>query len=349
MGRLRFLIALLVLPLSAAAIVAPRYIADPYGVFHGAEETTSKRINLRVAKQRWLSKHCGEYEGYIFGNSRATGYETRMLSEVYGVDFYNMTVPTESWRGIQARTDWLIDHCDPKIFVVTLDPGATRFPFFTRDYARLEPPALSGRPAIRFYADYLRAPLSKAVNDAGTAPRGYVYEPATGHWRYPEAEAARNAGEEAFPWRGCSNQASRPYRARHYRSQDRIMRWIQRRAINADIDLVWVVHPLGAPILNQQGKEVYLKWTDAMLARTEELVFLGGYHEFAEDPLNYWDDSHFRPSATADLYRQAIEGPVSRNMVGVWTPERRNALRAKINRSYAAHIAACNAQAGREK
>ena len=47
--------------------------------------------------------------------------------------------------------------------------------------------------------------------------------------------------------------------------------------------------------------------------------------------------------------RQAIEGPVSRNMVGVWTPERRNALRAKINRSYAAHIAACNAQAGREK
>lgn len=343
MGWTRFLIAAALVPLAVMAVVAPRYIIDPYGVFHPPQTETAKHVNLRYVKQRWLDDHCGDYGGFVFGNSRANGYETAALEEIYGTQFFNMTVPTESWRGIKVRAEWILDHCAPEIFVVPLGPGATRYPFFTEDYARIEPARFTGSSEWRLRADYLRAPMPAVLNNEKAGGRGYSYDPATGHWRYPLSEESRASGRRIPSIEECPLEGQvRNYTPRRYVNQYRVMADLEERAAARGVKIVWIVNPLSAAILRRQGAQLYVDWVDAILKQTGEIVFLGGYNAFTTNSLNYWDNSHFRPSMTGDFLKEAMK---SRNdaMNGVWTADHSEELRRALSRNLAERSAKCRA------
>lgn len=340
----RFRVCLLIAAAAAAAIIAPRYIADPYGVFRAVDAPTHKQVNLRIVKQDRLQAGCAGADSYVLGNSRATAYETAALEDIYGGRFFNMNVPAETWRGIELRALWLIDHCSPERLIVSLSPAAFRYGFFDESYSRVEPAMITGRPDWLIRADFLRVPMSAAFTNADSQGQ-FLYEPATGHWRYPALEARRASGE-GFPGASrCASPGERSYRPKRYAGQKRALARILKAAGSQDVELVFIVEPLSATILTRLGAEIYTGWLTDVAPQVPELVFLGGFHDFTLDGVNYWDQTHFRPGPTTALLNEALK---HRNgaMVGAWSRPHYDRLTAMVAANYAGHAYLCDGTGG---
>ena len=344
MNRLRFILCLLLIPAAAAATVAPRHIADPYGVFRTVGAPTHKQVNLRIVKQDRLQAGCAGADSFVLGNSRATAYETAALEEIYGGRFYSLNIPADTWRGIDLRALWLIKHCGPARLVVSMSPMGFRYGFFDESYARMEPAAISGRADWLIRADFLRAPMSALFTNAASEGQ-FLYDPETGHWQYPAIEARRAAGEPFAGVDQCALRGVRKYRPKRYAGQKRAIARIRDAASAAGVDAVFVVEPLSATILTRMDVETYSGWLADVAPAAPELVFLGGFHDFTLDGLNYWDQTHFRPGPTTALLHQALQnrdGP----MVGVWSRPHYDRLTGIVAANYAGHAYLCDGKSG---
>jgi len=338
MARCRFLVALLLLPLSAAAVAAPRYFADPYMVFRPpAEPVEGARPNMRYVKQLRL-EDCPPGRGYVLGTSRATGYDVEALESAYGFPFYNLTVPTETWRGLAFRARYLMAQCDPALLWIALDPLTFRVRPYEADYLRLEPPVMTGRSELLFRLDYLRAPMGAALRPPPRAER-IRYDPETGHWSIPRAERMRERGR-ALEERGRCGARRLIRHAGRYRGQVEVMTALRAGAEAAGTPVVWAVNPLSATFLNRIEEAFYRDWTRTMLETTGELLMLGGYNAFTTDGLNYWEHSHFRIGPGG---RVAVNALAHRNdrLLGVWTVDAAGALDERLAASFRAHRSVC--------
>jgi len=343
MTRLRFTLALALIPLAAALIAAPRFVVDPYGVFRQPEQVVEGfRPNLRFIKHVALSRSCEPGWGYVLGTSRATGYDVAAMERIYGVPFFNYTVPTESWRGLQMRADWLIANCQPAILVMTIDPLTRRMDIYADDYLRLEPPELTGANALGYRLDYLRVPMSAVLRPTVRDDR-FAYDPETGHWSIPEVELSRSRGNPLDERNRCAPRRMQTYPKQQHSGQIRVLEQIAsaaEAAEAAETPIVWVVNPLSATFLNRFSAEYYRDWTLDFLSAAGELVMLGGYNAYTTNGLNYWEPSHFRIAPTGPFYAQALESRNER-LVGVWTAANASRLGPLITESFDEHRRAC--------
>ena len=337
----RFLLCLLIIPAAALAVAAPRYVADPYGVFNPPEGVISgNRPNLRFIKHLKLSQSCRAGEGYVLGTSRATGYDVETLEDIYGFPFFNYTVPTENWAGMEFRARWLMEHCDPGLVVLTLDPLTFRVESYTDDYLRLDPPEMTGRNPLLYRLDYLRTPMSSILRLESSRDDRFQYDADTGHWSIPASEHARAAGRGLDEKGRCGARRLRGDKAPRFRPQIESMEAIKDTARQTGTDLLWAVTPLSSTYQNRFDIEFYRGWALQMLGVTEEFLFLAGYNPFTTDGTAYWEYSHFRYTAAGPFIRESLKHRDTA-LNGVWTQGAAEDFAAALTANYAAHRARC--------
>lgn len=331
-------------------------VIDPYDVF-GAVGIVDRNFepNTRIAKIRFLSERCGDFDSYVLGTSRVNYYNVEDASKSLGGRFYNFNVSAETMGGVRAKLEWLAANCTVDRVLIGLDfDWFNANEFHVGDLLRREHPAANGGEIkmfeyIRVFAPYLNVPvktLRRSVRAQREDPLRFRVDLTTGHaLLFENGEAVNQRRDVVVPAAAISRVcfAPAPLDARMYQVNLDILSGIARLARENSIEAVFVVNPINENVAAAFEARAYAVFLRDVVRVTGGVWYFGGFNAFTRDEARYVDASHFgRPTGAEVLRIIAGEAgaPADLGFFGAADAERLYGLALA---DYAAREAACAA------
>ena len=113
-----FLIIILIV-LTGIAIL--NFVVDPYGYFDaidGLNYELNDNSYIRVLKAKHIKKYGNNYQGYVLGGSKAGGYNSEMLKEFDGYDYYNVYITCGNFEEYYIYTKLIAEETDAKKIIL---------------------------------------------------------------------------------------------------------------------------------------------------------------------------------------------------------------------------------------
>ena len=281
---------------------------DPFRVF-GISGFNKRNFepNTRYLKIEYLKRN--KAEGFIFGTSRVNGYSVELATKLTGIRFYNLTAASQTPYEMYRNLRWLIANRKPRMVIFALDFDEFDQPLqrYEFDLSRQEHPEVDETSRVLFLWKYLWPhPIHYVHSLYGNLIKKdtwYVFEPATGHYRFPlfdrmMAESPKQYVEE----RVSTNMKFRDFRP----NPDQLTyltRAIQLARKNG-IDVKVFINPENHRLFRSYDFSAYADWL-RMVTRTAGTVWdFSGLNSVTKNDGQFYDISHFTFSAgSLALYR----------------------------------------------
>lgn len=320
---MRFKTYLRTLGVIVAALVALKIglsvVIDPYDAF-GAVGIVERNFepNTRIAKIRFLSERCGDFDSYVLGTSRVNYYNVEDASKSLGGRFYNFNVSAETMGGVRAKLDWLAANCTVDRVLIGLDfDWFHSEEFHEGDLLRREHPAAKGKgfgglkavEYVKVFAPYLNIPvktLRRAVRAQREDPLVFRVDISTGHaLLFENGGPANQMLDLVVPGAAISRVcfAPRPLDAREYQVNLDILSEIVRLLRKNAIAAIFVINPINENVAATFEARAYAVFLRDAARITDGIWYFGGFNAFTQDQARYVDASHFGRPTGAEVMR----------------------------------------------
>ncbi len=343
-----------------AALVALKVglsvLIDPYDAFGGVGIVERNfEPNTRIAKIRFLSERCGDFDSYVLGTSRVNYYNVEDASKSLGGRFYNFNVSAETMGGVRAKLEWLAANCTVARVLIGLDFDWFHADEFNGgDLLRREHPAVNSGEVkafeyLRVYAAYLNVPLKtlrRSVRAQREDPLRFRVDIPTGHaLLFANGEAANQMQDGVVPAAAISPVcfAPAPLDAQQYQINVDILSEIVRTARENAIEAVYVVNPINETVAATFEARAYAVFLRDAARITGGIWYFGGFNVFTQDAARYVDASHFGRPTGAEVLRIIGEGAVAPTGLGYFGAADAGRLYELALANYGARASACPA------
>lgn len=143
---------------AAACLITFNMIIDPYRIVHAVLGTRTFQPNSRVYKLEFLSRHCGDYDTYIVGDSRAQILTGEDLDNASGRRFYNWAAPRDEITSIVRRLRFLTDIGCPISAVILGESIDIVSGGNDSSLLNAESPFISGESRLAFFRKFFFSP-----------------------------------------------------------------------------------------------------------------------------------------------------------------------------------------------
>lgn len=314
-----FALTLLAITMSLAVF---NILTDPFGVFGDVIfEWTSYNAtnNPRTAKITYLDKHHDEYNSYIIGCSSTSSFTTDSLNDIFGANFYNLTMYGADMLDCEDMVGYIIDNYEVENIVlnVYLDNGAY-YADEPNAYTHSMLPRVDGSDAIdtvRFYSRFLfanpsygTAKIKAYLNDTYLAQSFDVFDEKTGAYdkKKRDAEPIGNLEEylEKYPVFADYPDGSGytlPYTDKCMDSVSRIASMCEEN----EVTLTVLTAPVYADYLAYFSIDDVKNFYSSLASVTDFWDF--SYSSVSLEPRYFYDSTHFR-NAVGEMAAARIGG-----------------------------------------
>jgi hypothetical protein len=161
------------------------WMLDPYGIVHPLAGKVFMQPNDRASKTAFLAKHCGEFDSYIFGNSRSQIVTGAQFADA-GARYYNFSAPGEDIGQSVELLEFLFrSGCPVSALLIAESVDVLGHPG-PRWLTQMKHWLISGDNPLLFYSSYFLGPQGalsyiRSKFSAGSRPMFYYPD---GHMDY---------------------------------------------------------------------------------------------------------------------------------------------------------------------
>ena len=300
-----------------AGIAILNYIVDPFGYFDaidGLNYELNDNSYIRVLKAKHIRKYGNNYEGYVLGGSKAGGYNSEILKEFDGYNYYNTYITCGNFEEYYIFAKLIAEETEAKKIILNLSGFECLFD--VRDGIKQQTPAtLTGKNEITEFISFLFKNPNLSINeiknptfdyrqrDDGSRNLDSLYEQ---YYKNP-SDYVKN--KVVYDLNKNLQEMFDNSETRTFSSMPNDIKYLTKIVeLCKENDIELLVINSATPLTSRQSYEGEAYWNFLIqVANVTDFWDFTSYNEINLNPYNFYDDAHTFYEAV-DLTLDTIKG-----------------------------------------